>query len=444
MSKLIVPIKGIRCRSCELLVEEQLKSIPGVTDVCVSQTRGQATIEHGADIPSRSDIEAAVKKAGYAIGKDESAPWLSRDIGDWRTLGLAALILLGLYVLADAARLTRMSVPTESAGPAVALVVGLVAGVSTCMALVGGLVLGLSARHAALHPEATGRQKFVPHLWFNFGRVAGFALLGGLLGSVGGILKVSPGSLAVLTAIVGALMVMLGLKLVGVSPRLKKTQITLPAGLTRRLGLHHAGGYNPRAAVTTGALTFFLPCGFTQAMQVAAVASGSFGGGAAVMALFALGTAPTLLGVGGLTSIMRGASSRLFLATAGLAVLVFGIMGVRGGLTVLGLRLTGNRPPVATSAPLIEYETETQVIRVTQKDNGYFPNSLTVRRGLPVRLIVTSETAYSCAASLVMPTLGISRDLHRGENVIEFTPTAAGTIPFSCAMGMYRGVITVI
>jgi plastocyanin domain-containing protein len=98
--------------------------------------------------------------------------------------------------------------------------------------------------------------------------------------------------------------------------------------------------------------------------------------------------------------------------------------------------------PTAISTPAIEYET--QVIRVTQKAGGYFPSSLTVRRGVPVRLIVTSETAYSCAASLVMPTLGISRDLHRGENVLEFTPTAVGTIPFSCAMGMYRGVINVL
>ena len=31
----------------------------------------------------------------------------------------------------------------------------------------------------------------------------------------------------------------------------------------------------------------------------------------------------------------------------------------------------------------------------------------------------------------------------KGENVITFTPTKAGPIPFSCSMGMYRGVINV-
>jgi plastocyanin domain-containing protein len=28
--------------------------------------------------------------------------------------------------------------------------------------------------------------------------------------------------------------------------------------------------------------------------------------------------------------------------------------------------------------------------------------------------------------------------------VIEFTPNETGSIPFSCSMGMYRGVITVV
>jgi plastocyanin domain-containing protein len=31
-----------------------------------------------------------------------------------------------------------------------------------------------------------------------------------------------------------------------------------------------------------------------------------------------------------------------------------------------------------------------------------------------------------------------------GENIIEFTPTEIGNIPFSCSMGMYTGTITVV
>lgn len=43
-----------------------------------------------------------------------------------------------------------------------------------------------------------------------------------------------------------------------------------------------------------GFATFFLPCGFTQSMQVAALSSGSFASGLAIMLAFALGTLPML------------------------------------------------------------------------------------------------------------------------------------------------------
>ncbi|NCP77121.1 sulfite exporter TauE/SafE family protein [bacterium] len=45
-------------------------------------------------------------------------------------------------------------------------------------------------------------------------------------------------------------------------------------------------------ALGSGALTFFLPCGFTLAMQAYAITTGSFITGALTMMAFALGTAP--------------------------------------------------------------------------------------------------------------------------------------------------------
>jgi plastocyanin domain-containing protein len=44
---------------------------------------------------------------------------------------------------------------------------------------------------------------------------------------------------------------------------------------------------------------------------------------------------------------------------------------------------------------------------------------------------------------MVIPGLDLSLSFLPGENVLEFTPAAAGTIPYSCWMGMIRGTITV-
>lgn len=68
----------------------------------------------------------------------------------------------------------------------------------------------------------------------------------------------------------------------------------MPPSRTRRL--HTAT--NPYLAPVVGALTFFLPCGFTQSMQLLALGSGSPVQGGIIMAAFALGTLPVLLAVG--------------------------------------------------------------------------------------------------------------------------------------------------
>ena len=44
MNRKIIPIKGMHCRSCEILVEDELSKIPGVTGVEVNQKKGEAIV----------------------------------------------------------------------------------------------------------------------------------------------------------------------------------------------------------------------------------------------------------------------------------------------------------------------------------------------------------------------------------------------------------------
>jgi sulfite exporter TauE/SafE len=309
------------------------------------------------------------------------------------------------------------------------------------MALVGGLILGLASRHAELHPEATAGQKFRPHIFFNLGRIIGYALLGGAIGLLGNAFKLSPNGLGALTFIVGAIMVFLGLKLVQIFPALKDRSITLPSGVARYFGMSgHAREYSHRGAVIAGALTFFLPCGFTQAMQAYAVSTGSFFKGAAVMGLFAIGTAPGLLGIGGLTSALSGRKARRFFMIAGLAVIALGLFNVKNSLGLFGFAAKQpSENSAAAPAPNAAASDSVQEVRMTQNAGGYDPDVFTVQKGRPVRWIITSTSPYSCAASIVMREYGVSQGLALGENIITFTPTRAGIVPFSCGMGMYRG-----
>ncbi|MBI3956899.1 MAG: sulfite exporter TauE/SafE family protein [Candidatus Kerfeldbacteria bacterium] len=445
MKHFIVPIAGMHCRSCEILLEEHIGQVQGVRSVQVSYKNGQADVGFKTHCrPDDHAIENAVKTAGYSVGYAEKPRWLSRTVRDYWEVGIAALLLLALYFVARWTGLLGVSVQTENLSIPFAVVIGLVAGVSTCMAVVGGLVLGISARYGEQHPDATPWQKFRPHLLFNVGRIGGYAAFGGLLGALGSVLRLSNGVLALLTIGVGIVMMLLGLKLTGLSPRLKQTSITLPSWIGKRLGLSRAQQKTGvRSSLLTGALTFFLPCGFTQAMQLYAISSGSFGRGALVLALFALGTAPALLSIGGLTSVVKGVFARRFYTTVGLAVLVFGLVNVRNGVALTGFA-TGNSGSAKTAAITSELKGGYQIVRMNQLVDRYQPNKFTIAKGIPVKWIITSESSYSCAAFIVMPKYGISVSLKQGENTVEFTPTSTGTIPFSCSMGMYRGSFTVV
>lgn len=428
-----VPIRGMHCASCEILIGESLKKVPGVSMVKVDQKKGEAEIHYRNEQPSGKQIRQAIQDAGYDVGKKEKLPWISTNIGDYKDLIKAGVILTVVYLLAKWSGLFSLSIDSQnSGGVAVALLVGLVAGVSTCMALVGGLVLSLSARHAELHPEATSFQKFRPHIFFNIGRIVGYAVLGGLIGLIGAVFSPSANILGFLTLFVGGVMVFFGLKLIEIFPVLKDKSITLPSGIARIFGLNkEVTQYSPKSSMVMGALTFFLPCGFTQAMQLYAVSTGSFWSGMAIMGLFAVGTAPGLLGVGGLTSVFKGQKARIFFMTAGLAVIILGWFNIANGSQLLSAGSQNSNIEITDG--------EYQEVRMTQNGSGYDPNTLTVVKGKPVKWIINSVSSFSCAASIVMPKYGISRSLKSGENIIEFTPTEAGEIPFSCSMGMYRG-----
>jgi sulfite exporter TauE/SafE len=130
-------------------------------------------------------------------------------------------------------------------------------------------------------------------------------------------------------------MVVLGIHLLEVT---KKVRVpTLPKGIAARLTrmAHSTGRFAP---LMLGAATFFLPCGFTQSMQVVALASGSAVVGALTMVTFALGTLPVLalLSFGSL-DLAKSRARGVFFKTAGLLVILFALFNLQGALAVLGI-----------------------------------------------------------------------------------------------------------
>jgi len=443
--KLIISISGLHCRACELLNEQSLAELPGVTAVSVSHETGRAEIEYETPAPEKKAIEKILKENGYSLaGYDlrDSEPAINCEINhnksgrtNWQLL-IPILILVYWLVsrfnFGDASSLIQgeFSLP-------LAILIGVVAGFSTCLALVGGLVFGLAANYAKNHPEASHWQKFQPHLVFNFGRIFGFFLLGGLLGLVGSAFKISPFFNGLLTVFVGLVVLVLGLKLLDVAPILNKLDFALPKSWGKKI--------QADSPLLLGALSFFLPCGFTQAMQIYALGSGSFLNGGLIMAFFALGTAPGMLSLGGLGSLLDQKKSRLLFKIAGVVIVLFALFNINNGLKLIKISgvATIGQNTTANETATVAREGETQVVRMVESNRGYLPNRFNIIKNKPVRWVIDAQAPYSCASALIVPSLNISKQLQPGENIIEFTPDKIGEIPFSCSMGMYTGVFIV-
>ncbi|HBP00989.1 MAG: Heavy metal transport/detoxification protein [Candidatus Moranbacteria bacterium GW2011_GWE1_49_15] len=456
MNKINVPIKGMHCRSCEILIEESISKISHVKKIDVDCKRHSAEVFYDSKKPNMGEIERAVREAGYEIGEENAKTFLTTSKEEYKDLGIAALFLLGVYLLLRNLGITELNIvpSSNSYSLPVVLLVGITAGLSTCMALVGGLILGISARHSELHPEATPMQKFRPHLFFNAGRIAGYALLGGLLGVAGSVLQLSGTFLGFLTIVVGLIMLALGLKLTGIFPWLENFNLTLPKSVGRFFGIkQHEREYSHKGSFMAGALTFFLPCGFTQAMQLFAVSTGSFAQGFLIMGVFALGTAPGLLGIGGVTSAVKGIFAKRFFKFAGIVVVLMSLFNISNGYNLTGWQLSGigsqeagikNDARAQVSDPNVKMVDGVQVVSMTENSRGYSPNKFTIKKGIPVRWEIDAKDPYSCASSLMISKLGIRKNLKAGKNVIEFTPKETGKLAFSCSMGMYTGVFNVV
>jgi Cu+-exporting ATPase len=254
--------------------------------------------------------------------------------GRWRHDILIAIPLAALLVLTFIAiqKLGLVNLITsDKVNYGTALFIGVVASLSSCLAVVGGLVLTLSAT-AAQRGDTWKHQ-----ILFHIGRLVGFFVLGGVIGVIGKTFQFSSVSYLILGLVVAGVMVVLGLNMVGVGTFLRKCHIVMP-----RIFAHRAAVFSQSShwfgAFIFGVMTFFLPCGFTQSMQLYSLTTGSFLVGGLTMLAFAVGTLPMLALLSFTSfSFQQKPYAGVFFKTAGLIVVFLGLLHVLNTLAAAGI-----------------------------------------------------------------------------------------------------------
>ncbi len=97
----------------------------------------------------------------------------------------------------------------------------------------------------------------------------------------------------------------------------------------------------------------------------------------------------------------------------------------------------------AAAAP--SEEDGVQVARINITPQGFEPATVSLKKGVPARLVFTRHTENTCATEVVIPDFGIEATplpLHK-EVTLKLTPKENGTFTFACGMDMLKGTIVV-
>lgn len=488
-------IGGMTCVNCQNKIERKLNGTDGIVSASVSYNKGTADIVYDNRKISPQEIYAVIKNLDYEVLQDRE-----KQKTDIMNIICMLIIIVALYVVLQSLGIFNLLVPSRLAdtgmGYGMLFVIGLLTSVH-CIAMCGGINISQCIPKAEHKEEGSGGRMSAlrPALAYNLGRVLSYTAVGFVMGLTGFLLgggtEVGFSTLlqGVLKIIAGSFMVIMGINMLGLFPWLRKFTIRMPRFIARRIVKEKSESTRP---FVVGILNGFMPCGPLQSMWIVALAAGSPFAGALSMFLFSLGTVPLMLGLGSVVSVLGKRFTDKVMTVGSVLVVVLGLAMLSQGGSLSGLIppdlllilvIAFSAAGVLLSIPvqekiyksimkiaslviiigayalwniqgeLVKYdsvsETEAEIVDGVQVINstlslGRYPN-ITVQAGIPVRWVIDAPegSINGCNYKVIIQDYGIEYTFSTGENIIEFTPTKAGTVRYSCWMGMIHGNIFV-
>jgi len=453
--RIVLKTRGMHCTSCEKLIVGAVSGIKGVKRVKSDYNTETTEIAYEDSETGPQALKTAIEKEGYEVegeaAESPAGPQTNGGEGNGVNFGTAALvlgaitILFGLYFLLGKSVSLDFSSINQNTGIVILLLVGFLTGFH-CIGMCGGFVLSYSGRIKNSHD-------IKPHLMYGAGKTISYAIIGAVFGLIGSIIAFTPELRGTVAVIAGFFLVLYGVNMLNLLPFLRKFQLRLPSLLP---GVEW-GGHGP---LVTGLMNgLMLACGPLQALYIFAAGTGSPVAGATALFFFGLGTLVPMLTFGMASRYFSSALTRDVLKFSGVLVVVMGLLMASNGLALLGIGLPiisapGQQPvqqaqqalqpaqaPGATgTASNINIGSDGyQVINMNVTSRGWEPNSFVLKKGVPVKWNINALELNGCNNEILVRDYGLDVKLKQGLQTVEFTPTNAGTVAFSCWMGMIRG-----
>lgn len=414
-------VKGIHCASCELIIEERLKQEKNIFSVDVDSSTSEILIKSKKKI-NKDRLNQIFKKNAYTFlelskikikNKKENKNW-------W----LPAIIIIALFLLLSKLGLASSLNINSKSSLWVFLLFGIIAGFSSCGALLSGIILS--------RPKETGK--------IILGRIISYSILGAILGLFGGKIRINGAVTNILLILVSIIMIIVALQMMEVKFA-QKIKIRLPKKITKKI-------VSKKTSLLLGFLTVFLPCGFTLLTESTAVLSGSLLTGFLIMFFFALGSSIPLFIIGKSGDKLMDKNK-----TIGAIILFLVIYSL---FFQFNLTNTGPATPATKTQNKIARQAKKEVeefkdfrlVKATYSHfGGIMPNPIVVKKSENIRLeIDVKESEYGCMSTVLLPGLSNRAQTLTAGRILtmDFTPTKTGTYTFVCAMEVpHRGQVNV-
>jgi sulfite exporter TauE/SafE len=315
--KKTVYVQWMDCVSCETVLRDALDAVPSIKVVSLTHKTWKMTIEY----KSKNDLkklQTILAEHEYTLTENAWTHWTSKNTKNrLEQFAIWAWILALFWVFMQLDLTQYIWDYGVNMWLWVAFLVWLVACGSSCLAVTWWIVVSYVEALEDKNRWSLVKTQWLFHVW----RMLMFIVWGALLWSIGKTFQISPTVNAIFMMIVWAILAYVWLQIFGIVPSITKWWFHLPGGTQKLIKKLNS----PKYALVVWALTFFLPCWFTQSMQLFAMQSWSAMQWALLLGAYWLGTVPLLLWLWLSAGYFKSKMALFNKVVAGLLVM-FGLM----------------------------------------------------------------------------------------------------------------------
>jgi len=431
----------MHCISCEILLEKWIKKIPWVILHDISWKKWYIEVNYETDMQYDAIVQV-IEESNFSL-----LDWTSQDSWDFKVLKnivfiLAMVVVLMIfYILNYSFDLYSYLPDTNTLGYGWAFLVWIIASISTCLAITGGIIIWFGKFIDSTHSKIW---HIKVQLWFQLWRVLWFFLLGWILWLTGQLINISFSFTGILSFLMWILFIYMGLYIYGILPSLSRAWIHMPKSFAAKVEKL----WKPQYAPLVWALTFFIPCWFTQTLQLMAVASGSFVAGGLIMLFFALGTFPVLFSVWLGSSYFNDKKAPILNTIIAWILILFWVFTLWNSYNLLSYYVPSSSD-ISEQMVVEQIENSGEVKEIKVSHNGWNtqPRDVILEKWHNYRVVVSpTSNGRGCMSTQLIPKLKSKVSYVReGENIVyNFTSDMSGTFEMVCgSMGMLQGRIII-